>query len=780
MNEIRDMALAYLERGWSVFPLEPREKRPWGAFPLKTFQRDRRATAQELSVWWRDVPESNVGIATGRISGFFVVDCDTLDAFYKLEEIGFPNTLTVRTGKGAHVYFAYPDFSVGNRVGILSNVDIRGDGGYVVAPPSVHPSGAKYEWACQWQGGIAPAPEWLIELLLTEPGREGPNLPPTPIVLETADQTHVPDLAHELGNGNGKRRGVDKVVVRDVDAYLTTAFNEEISILHSAAEGTRNHQLNESAFNLGQLVGAGVLTRHNVEGELLDTALAIGLNEKEARATIASGLNDGMAQPRQIIVNKAPAPNGNGHVKQNGKAPSKPVDKPVEKIDREGFTDMGNAKRLVKRWGDRIRYVGAFKKWFVWDGTRWQQDETGAIMRAAKDTVLHMYRVAPQIADGDKRQRWLKFAMNSESRNRLENMIHLAQTERKIVVKAEKLDANQWLLNCRNATVDLSIGKVREQAPADMITKRIEVSYDPKARCHTWLKFLNRIMNNDAELVEFLQRAVGYTLTGETTEQCLFFMYGTGRNGKSTFIETLLLLLGEYASKTPTETLMARDRAGISNDVARLAGKRLVVARETDENQYLAEATIKDLTGGDKVTARFLHQEFFDFKPAFKIWMYGNHKPLVRGTDEGIWRRIRLVPFAVTIPPEERDPRLPLKLEDELSGILNWALEGCKKWRTNGLGEPKAVHEATAEYRADMDVLAEFISECCTVAHEQFVTARDFYARYARWCEEMGERAMSQRGLGVRLKERGFRPRKATEGLRVWDGIGIKVKPLNL
>lgn len=445
----------------------------------------------------------------------------------------------------------------------------------------------------------------------------------------------------------------------------------------------------------------------------------------------------------------------------------------------ENLTDVGNGKRLAQRHKDEVRYVTAMSKWLYWDGTRWAIDDTGYISRLAKETVVAMYREASELKSPDDRARFVKWALLSEGIQRLEAMVKMARSERDLVVKPEYLDTDIWLLNLMNCTIDLKEHSSGENDPADMITRRISIAFDKDARCPTWKKFIDRIFGDNAELIEFVQRAVGYSLTGSTSEQVLFFMFGTGRNGKSTFIETLQRLMGEYAVKTPTETLMMRDGKGISNDVARLAGKRMVVAAETDEGQRLAEKTIKDLTGGDKITARFLHQEFFEFTPTFKLWMYGNHLPVIKGTDEGIWRRIRIIPFNVTIPKEEVDPDLALKLVDELPGILNWAIVGCEAWLKTGLGEPVIVHEATADFRSEMDVLGEFIKEMCEVGKDKTISARKLYEQYSIWCSDFGERPMSQRQLGLRLKERGFHNRRSTGGARHWDGLCVPLRNLN-
>jgi len=445
----------------------------------------------------------------------------------------------------------------------------------------------------------------------------------------------------------------------------------------------------------------------------------------------------------------------------------------------ENLTDVGNGKRFAQRHKDQIRYVPAMSKWIYWDGTRWANDDTGVVHRLAKETVLAMYQEASALKSADDRAKFVKWALASEGITHLEAMVKMARSERDIVVKPEYLDTNMWLLNLLNCTIDLKERSSGENEPDDLITRRISIAFDKDARCPTWKKFLTRIFGANDELIAFVQRAVGYTLTGSTSEQVFFFMFGTGRNGKSTFIELLQKLLGEYALKTPTETLMQRDGRGISNDIARLVGKRMVVAAETDEGQRLAEKVIKDLTGGDKITARFLHQEFFEFTPVFKLWMYGNHMPIIKGTDEGIWRRVRIIPFNVTIPKEEVDPDLPLKLVEELPGILNWALNGCDEWLKKGLGEPRVVHEATSEFRSAMDVLGEFIKEMCEVGEGKTISARKLYESYSIWCNDYGERPMNQRQLGLRLKERGFKSRRATGGSRQWDGISVPLRNIN-
>src|SRR5215211_788677 len=296
----------------------------------------------------------------------------------------------------------------------------------------------------------------------------------------------------------------------------------------------------------------------------------------------------------------------------------------------------------------------------------------------------------------------------------------------------------------------------------------------------TWETFLERVLPGD-ELRTFVQRAAGYSATGDTSEQVMLINHGAGNNGKSTFQEALAAALGDYSMRAPTEMLMAKRAGGVPNDVARLKGARFVAASETEEGRRLAESLVKDLTGQDTITARFMRAEFFEFKPTHKLWLSTNHKPEIRGTDTAIWRRLRLIPWTVTIPPSEQDKRLPTKLADELPGILAWIVQGCLEWRREGLEAPEEVRKATGRYRAEMDVLAAFIDEECIVSEHAGATAKALYSAYREWCEENGERPESQRRFGGRLKERGFESGRMTTGARKgaveWYGIGLAGGP---
>ena len=438
----------------------------------------------------------------------------------------------------------------------------------------------------------------------------------------------------------------------------------------------------------------------------------------------------------------------------------------------ENFSDAGNAEKLVKFCGDRIRYCHAFRKWLVFDGLRWVTTPNESMIRLALETIRHMVSEAESLPS-DLRSRMLRHSLASESLGRLTAMVSLAGAL--LPIQPGELDRNPLLLNLINGTLDLSTGKLRKHNSGDFITKLAPVKYDHMAKCSKFLGFIKRIMGRDKPLLAYLQRAVGYSLTSQTKEQCFFFLHGRGANGKTVLLNTLRNILGDYALQSPPELLLTKDRqGGATPELARLPGARLVCTSETEDGHRFAENTIKQLTGGDVIAARHLYGELFEFKPTFKIWLAANHKPIIRGTDLGIWRRIHLIPFNVTIPQNEQDKNLETKLMDEWPGILNWSIAGCRKWITTGLQPPDAVVESVDEYRTDMDTFGEFLNECCVLDAQAITTANELYLRYKFWAEQnIGKYMMSPNSFGRHLSERGFRKIRDAH-TKSWKGIRIR------
>ncbi|MFC2083310.1 phage/plasmid primase, P4 family, partial [Candidatus Bipolaricaulota bacterium] len=436
------------------------------------------------------------------------------------------------------------------------------------------------------------------------------------------------------------------------------------------------------------------------------------------------------------------------------------------------LTDTGNAQRFADLHQSSARYCHPLSKWFIFDGTRWKEDSTQIVYQLVTDSVKDLWHEAGEATDSSDRREIGSWAKTSESALRIRATEQLARSQPGISVQPQVLDADKWKLNVFNGTVDLRTGQLLPHNREDLITKLAPISFDSKAECPKWTSFLARVLGNNEELCAYLQRAVGYALTGDVSEQVIFFLYGTGANGKSTFLETIRAMLGDYAKTTPFHTILVRNSSGPRSDIARLAGARFAVAQEAGMGQKLAEDVVKTITGGDTVTTRHLYKEYFEFTPQFKLFLAANHKPSIQGTDHAIWRRINLIPFTVRIPTEEQDKHLSEELRKELPGIFNWALRGCLAWQEQGLRPPEVVASATREYRNEMDTLGDFISEWCLESPVSTVSSRDLYRAYSEWSTGNGVPIVSQRQVGIALRERGFASKKI-RGIAHWRGITL-------
>jgi putative DNA primase/helicase len=438
------------------------------------------------------------------------------------------------------------------------------------------------------------------------------------------------------------------------------------------------------------------------------------------------------------------------------------------------FTDATNAQRLFREHGKDIRYNAAWKKWVVWNGTHWETDEGALIHEKGLETVRNIYDEVLKTDDWRERMEIEKYAMLSESMRRRKAFVEAASVIKALNITSDDLDPNPWLLNVKNGTIDVTTGEFREHRQEDMITKIAHVEYNPQADCPLWKQFIREIMDYKADVITFVQTVAGWALTGDTSEQTMFILFGSGANGKSTFLNTIMYLLGDYAIATPTETFMRKNGDQNTNDIARLRGTRFVTTTEAEQGRRLSEPLIKKITGNDAMTARFLYGEYFNFMPTFKIFMATNHMPVIKGTDYGIWRRIKLIPFTTRIPEEKQDKHLELKLREEASGILNWLLEGTARWKLERLKAPPAILNATDEYRGEMDVIGNFLKERCVQNPGVSIRIRELFKAYQDWCEENNEHAVSERFLGMRLKEMGFE-RSRTADARYWCGLALRV-----
>ena len=443
-------------------------------------------------------------------------------------------------------------------------------------------------------------------------------------------------------------------------------------------------------------------------------------------------------------------------------------------VAKNDFTDLGNARNFAHTYAGKLRYVHGREQWLLWDGKRWKPDNKAGIMRYAKKFVNDLYRAAGVPGDVNFNEKQVKWAIQSANKTRIDAMIALARSEADIAIEQEDLDRDNLLLNCANGTVDLRTFQLRKHDPNDLITRLVNVDYDPSADCLNWLKFLETVFAGDWDTINFMQRAIGYSITGVIAEHVLFFCFGSGANGKSTFIEIIAELFAEHTARLRTEALMMREKSAIPADIATLAGARLCVADENEADQRWAENTVKQLTGGDQITARFMRQNFFTFTPTHHLWSVGNHKPMVKGTDNGMWRRMRLIHFKVTIPEEKRDPDLRDKLRREFPGILAWAVIGTAEWRQHGVGWSPAVEADTLEYRAEMDLIADIIEQCYERDEKAQLPVSEAWAAARKWMQDAGEeRAIStQRKLSTLLLDRGWLKRKS-HGREYWIGWKI-------
>lgn len=441
-------------------------------------------------------------------------------------------------------------------------------------------------------------------------------------------------------------------------------------------------------------------------------------------------------------------------------------------LEAERLTDSCNAEALAELYGDRLRYDCRRGRWLVWDNHLWRPDATGEVHRLAKEAARERYRRAQELP-ATSRIAVSKWAIQSENLPRLEAAISLARHELPIADDGHHWDSNRWLLGVPNGVVDLTTGALRAGRQDDRVTMCAAVPYDPRATCPRWEAFLSEVFA-DEELVDWMQRALGYSLTGDVREQRLFMGYGIGGNGKSTFSRTLQAVLGDYAYNAPFATFELKQRASIPNDVAALEHKRFVTGAETNDNTRLNEARIKALTGCEPTTARFLHQEWFTFEPHLKLWLFVNHKPVVADDSYGFWRRVHLLPFLRRFTGEQIDKSLDNKLLAEGPGILAWLVRGARAWEERGLEPvPAAVASATEAYRMESDPLSAFLANCCVVHEHAVVKASELYAAYKKWAEDGGGggETLSSTAFGRRIAQK--YPKTHTKGGALYSGLGL-------
>lgn len=785
-------AKRYIDAGLSVIPIvADGTKRPrvvWDPY------KDRLATDDELRSWFAGTA-AGIAIVGGIVSGNLErIDFDHPGIYDEWRDLcracGYEDLesrlVLVRTPRHQdcyHLYYRCEDEVEGNQplarrqVGtdergrpiIKAIIETRGEGGYTLAPGSpaqCHDTGREYELV---RGDLTQIPVLTVDQreALLEMARSFNAYVPAERTRGTVAAEGDTSRPGDDYNARGPWRDALTAVGwtcagrrGEVEYWRRPGKKRGISATWNYLDSQTLYVFSSNATPLevnASYTPFGLVTTLEYSGDYGAATRALG----------KQGYGEPLKTASIVSSGRATAPT------TTGEPPKEPED---SQLARLAFTDLGNAERFLARYMATVRFCPAFAKWFVWDGMRWAEDEAGSVVQLGAQTVRKMldeadYLPAEPLEGSRKALRDVlrEHARKSESDGKIGSMLNLARAW--LGIRSDDLDSDPWLLNCKNGTLDLRNMQLLQHRQDNLITKLAPWNYDPAAECPTWLNFLDSIFEGNAHLISYLQRAIGYALTGVIREQCLFFLHGQGSNGKSTFLNAIQAVLGDYARDTPTESLMVKSNEGISNDIARLKGARFVTAVEAEADKRMAESLVKRLTGGDTITARFMRAEFFQFRGTFKIFLGANHKPGVRGTDDGIWRRIKLIPFLVRIPDSKQDRELDDKLRAEAEGILAWAVRGCKEWQKHGLGEPEEVTAATAAYRDEMDFLGPFLADKCTLGPTLSIKAGDLYKSYTSYCEDNKEKPLSNTRFGRMIMERPGIKRKrhsTGNGMEYW------------
>lgn len=741
-------------------------------FRVRTVQPDVDPVTGVDRARWSWVPW-NLGVATGR--GLIVIDAEPRsnrpDLPTGLEVLddwetwtagtSLPETKVVRSGSGGlHLWLAVdPNLRVKPRNRVLPNVDVKGDGGYVLAPPSCHVSGGVY--SVLHDRPVADVGEALRAWLLTVKGGRF-------IARRAAEgsQSVIPDDYdfHRILAGDGCPAGHRDYFVNDLCFRLRksgASLDEAAKALR--AEWQRMERPAGDDFPWDSCLYKLRRVWEEVEpGEVVE----IPAWRPSRSSTFAPATLDDLDP--QLTGEDVGAGEFNGRAA-------------LETLNRPELTfvqsDTGNGIRFAQRMRDVVRYAVGEDKWYMWDGLRWAPDKLNRTLLLTEEIIKDLYVEAATLQDAQRTnlENWAKISQSAAKRH---SMLEMAGIQEGIAIAPDDLDRDPWTLVVRNGTLDLKTGLLRDSLPSDLNTRCANVAYDPGATCPLWLQHMEFVTKGDKSLAWYIQRAIGYTLTGLTGEQKLFFLWGNGNNGKSTFVDVVSNMLGDYATQADAGLLAGGSEH--PTQLAGLRGARLVVADETEKGRKLREQRVKSITGGKKIKARFMRQDYFEFTPRFKLWITGNHKPEIEGADDGIWRRLKLVPFIAKFTPDNRILDYDEILLGEASGILNWALEGLKAWiETNGLGENEVVLAATQEYRNEEDSIGLWLSEQTELGIKDAETDNgSIYESYRWWCHANGLLDVrSNIALGRELAARGLvKALVRIEGkpTRVWRGIKLR------
>lgn len=730
-----DVALSLATRGLAVCPV-----REWGDGdgwkPIARFPELATTDPTQIRKWWRNWPEARVALITGKRNGISVLDVDVKngkDGLMSLATLGFEDHLTMtplRTltpSGGLHLFFAYkPDLKA--TVGKIGpGLDVRNNGGFVIAPGSLK-DGMLYRVGGEELAKGMPLPNWPEALTpAPQPERQ-------PVEIQEASDFH-------------REWALDYLKKRAAEVAAT-------------AEGGRQAALNDASLWAGGAGAHGALTRDDTAALLVGAGKTCGLSEREACDTFNHGWNDGLRKPIEL-------PPDYGYITDL-------CDDLPENFAGFPMTEDGVALAFAAHNADRLRFCHSSGRWYVWMGSHWQKEES----KLAFDWARQMCRTR---AASEPRSAAAKALAKAATASAVERF---AQADRAFAVTADLWDREHWLLGTPGGTVNLRTGELRPARQSDMITKITAAtpipleSFNPKRDCPRWLAFLDQATGGDADAIRFLQQWAGYSLTGDTREDALLFVHGPGGSGKSTAIVTLGDVLGDYAISMDTETITAQKHARHSTEVARLHGARMVFASETEAGRAWAENRIKQLTGGDVMTARFMRQDDFSFKPQLKLVIVGNNKPAFSNVDGAIKRRFNVLPFDKK--PSSPDQGLKDALKAEFPGILSWAIQGCLDWQQNGLLRPAIMLETTADYFDSQDIFAQWLADQCITGAREAATTADLFESWSFYARSNGEDPGSKvRTFPEKLTQHGFKPVKDAMGIRGrgFSGLSLKIVP---
>ncbi len=728
----------------------------------------------QIKTWWGRWPDSNIGIATGAPSGdVWVLDVDVrkggFESLAKIEhEAGKPaSTLMITTGSGgAHLYFTAPSGAeIRNKVDLRPGIDVRGTGGYVIAPPSRH-----------WCGGIYGYDPGSAELgPRTAIAKASPQL--LALVRGSRSAPTIGEGAECIGEGGRDNTLFEAACALTRGGLSTTAVAEALRVV---ADQACERPTDFPDRVLKKIAGSA--------RKAVDASVARAAARAAVEAPPAPVAADDRDTQRQAVGATADDPDA-----------GEPLTLTADKqniLMNEKRTDAGNAIRFLALFPNAFRFLPGKKeggRWLSWDGSCWVDDETGGVERA----MLRVARATLAVAGRD--EELAKEAIKLQNVWRLRNAVTALRWQRlpteaaagwplnrqTVTVKRSWFDRDPYLLNCPNGVLDLRTGELRKHHPSDLLRRRVGMAYDPHAKAPTWEAFLRSILltgpsgGTDEDLMAYMQRALGYALCGDTREQVMFVLFGHGANGKSTLIETLSRVLGDYAHGMSFESFLddpGRHGGGdvARSDLAQLQGPRFVHAVESKAEGRLDEASVKAITGGDTIRVRSIYEVPFAFRPQFTLFLGTNHKPKVRGTDHAIWRRLKLVPFDATfatsveqeragLPPA--DLSLPAKLLAEGSGILKWLVDGCLMWQQRGLGSCRRIDGATSSYRIAEDPLYDWMAETCTKDPDAATPAQALYDSYVGWCAARAQDPITGTDFGIRLENQGYMKKRNAKGI---------------